>query len=292
MKTKIRFLLFALTMVFSVTSCLEDKPLENDKPVGSQSLSNMQRAFVYATNGATPLMMGKNEFAVFKITAKLYTGEFQGLGYKTAQVIDASNSSITVDSTAYNTRNLKVLMTDYKEPTTPEEEQNPVIEVQKEWGCTFIKPPYYLWYDQTMCPLPPEQNYWVFGGLREPERPIFYNLKMTEGKQKLPQKLIDEGRCYGFENCEINVVQLEYDMFGKDTNGVDKRVHYVTTFSGDLPYLSSNIKTCYSTLLSLGESQHPGEICQELIDLEPGLTPPDYCPDNNSGPCVESKFNP
>lgn len=296
MKNQIRLLFFALAMFFSVTSCLEEKPLENDPPTGAQSLLNMQRAFISATNGASPMMMGKDEFAVYRISARLYTGQFQGLGFRSAQVIEAANgNTIAQDGNGIEfdlkTRNLKIVLTDYKEPTTPEEEQNPVIELQKEWKCTFLKPPYYLWWDDSICPLPPEQNYWVFAPIEEPTTPIFFNLKTTKGKQKLPQKLIDENRCYGFENCEINVVQLEYDMYGI-VDGVEKRIHYVNTFTPDLPYLSSNIKTCYSTLLTVGDNKHPGEICQELIDLIPGETAPEYCPDNNEGPCVESKFNP
>lgn len=290
MKNTFKILFFALTMTFSVSSCLEDKPLENDKPIGAQSLQNMRQAFIKATDGATPLIMGKDEFAVFRISAKLYTGDFQGLGYKSAQVLDASNSTTVIEvdgaNKTFNTRNLKVLLTDYKEPV--DDQTPPEIELQKEWSCTFLKPPYYIWWDNDICPLPPEQNYWVFAGLSEPETSIFYNLKMTRGKQKLPKKLIDENRCYGFENCEINVVYMEYDMFGKDSNGMDKRIHYVSTFSGDLPYLASNIKNCYSTLLDVGNDVHPGEICQELVDFQPGAPSPEYCPDNNfDQPCAE-----
>jgi len=294
MKNKIKLLCFTLAMVFSVTSCLEDKPLENDKPVGPQSVQNMRRAFIAATDGATPLLMGKEEFVVFRVYARLYTGEYQGLGFKSAQVLEAANALTHAQDENGNqfdlqSRNFKILLTDYKEPvgTNP-----PEIDVQKEWSCTFLKPPYYIWWDNDFCPLPPEQNYWVFAPIQEPETPIFYNLKATSAVQKLPKKLIDEGRCYGFENCEITVIRLEYDIFGKDSNGMDKRIHYISTYSPSLPYLASNVKTCFSTLLTLGNDQHPGEICQELYDVKPGEAPPSYCPDNNDGPCVESKFTP
>lgn len=286
---KLKVLLFALAMVLFVTSCLEEKPLENNRPVGPESLLNMQRAFIAATNGITPLALGKNEWALYRISARLYTGPFQGLGYQSVQVMATTNSAITVEGANYNTRNDKIVITDYKEPTTPEEIENPVIDLQKEWDCNFVKPPYYLWYGD--CPLPPEQNLWVFGGISEPTVPIFYDLTVRNAKQKLPQKLIDDGRCYNLPNCEINVTYLEYDMIGK-VGGQDKRIHYVSSFTGDLPYLASNIKNCYSTLLEVNGDNHPGEVCQELLDFIPGETPPSYCPDNNSGPCVESKFAP
>ncbi|MES2770192.1 MAG: hypothetical protein V4596_13685 [Bdellovibrionota bacterium] len=286
MKT-IKFLLFAVTMTLSITSCIEDKPLENDKPVNPQTIQNMRQAFVDATDGATPLLMGHGEWALFRIQAKLYTGDFQGLGYKAAQVVDAKNGDMTVEGNLYHNRDLRILLTDYKEPSSPEEMENPVIELQKEWPCTFVKPPFYIWW--TDCPLPMEQNFWVFNSIQEPEVPIFYSLAKYVVKEKLPKKMVDEGRCYNFVNCEINVTYLEYEMYGKDENGEDKRVHYVTSFSGDLPYLASNLKTCYSTLLDLEGKKHPAEVCQLMVDFKPGSTPPAYCPDNNPEvPCVES----
>lgn len=291
---KIKILLFALAMTLSVTSCLEEEKLTTDKPVNPQSLLDMQKYFVKATNGLTPLTMGKDEWALYKIEARLYTGQFQGLGYKTAQALSAENNIITVEGKDYNTRNLNIVVTDYKEPTNEQEQQNPIIDVQKEWNCKFVKPPYWIWYGE--CSLPMEQNLILFQGLSEPSEPIFFDPKMYTKKEKLPKKMVDEGRCYNFENCELDVTYLEYDIWGKGSDGENKRIHYVTSFSGELPYLASNIKTCYTTVVEVNNNEHPAEVCQTLVDFQPGIASPAYCPDNYDAdpehPCVESSFTP
>lgn len=261
---KVTTLFFAFIMIFVIASC-DSPPLENDAPGAAQSLSNMQNAFVKATNGVTPEEMKKNEWALFKISAKLYTGEFQGLGYKASQVLESSDGSVTIENNNYDTKNLTIVNTDYSEPKGDED---PPISLQKEWDCKFIKPPYYLWYSE--CQLPPEQNFWIFSSITEPTTPIFFALSKYTKKEKLPQALIDEGRCYGFANCEIDVNYLEYDMIGKDSDGTEKRVHYVASFSGQLPYLASNLKTCYSTLIDIEGKKHPAQICQELVNFKPG----------------------
>ncbi len=256
-------------MALVLTSCLEEKPLQDDLPGTAVGLSGIQNAFVQATGGITPMEMGQDEWALFRISARLYTGSFQGLGYQAAQVLDAANEVLTLEGNSYNTRDLSVLVTDYDEPTGTEE---PPISLQKEWKCRFITPPYFLWYSD--CELPPEQNFWLFSGLEEPKENIFFSLAKYTKKEKLPAALIKEGRCYGFENCEIDVNYLEYDMIGKDANGDTQRVHYVTSFSGELPYLASNIKTCYNILLEVEGSKHPAEVCRELINFIPGKEPP------------------
>jgi hypothetical protein len=265
MNNKIKTLLFAIAITLSVTSCLEQVPLDNDTPGPPQSLANMQSSFVNATDGLTPMEMKKDEWALYRIQAKLYTGEFQGLGYKAAQVLDSTDGTITVEDKNYDTRNMSIAITDYKEPVNGGEAE---VEVQKQWDCKFVKPPYYLWYGD--CPLPPEQNFWVYQGISEPATPIFFSLARYSKKEKLPQVLIDENRCYGFENCEITVNYLEYDIFGKDAAGKNKRVHYIASFSGELPYLASNLKTCYTTLIELNGEEHPAEVCQELVNFNPG----------------------
>ena len=263
---KIKILLLSALIMLTTTSCLEDKPLEDDDPGAPETLLSVQNAFVKATNGLTPESMKKDEWALFKIYARLYTGEYQGLGYRAAQVLKSEDGIIQIESDSYDIKDLNILVTDYAEPESTEE--TPPIDLQKEWNCKFVKPPYYLWYGD--CELPPEQNFWVFNSLTEPSTPIFYGLQAYTKKQKLPQIMVDEGRCYGFENCEIDVNYLEYNMVGLDENGKKKRLHYVTSFSGELPYLASNLKTCYSTLLNVDGKFHPAEVCQELINFTPG----------------------
>jgi hypothetical protein len=266
MNKKIVTLFFAIAMSLSVTSCLDEVPLVDDPPGPAESLSNMQKSFVDATNGITPMQMKKDEWALYRIKAKLYTGDYQGLGYKAAQVLSTADGNVTVDNNVYDTNDLGIVVTDYKEPVNG---ADPVVDVQKEWDCKFIKPPYYLWYGE--CTLPPEQNFWLFAGITEPATPIFFSLAKYSQKEKLPQKLIDENRCYGFENCEIMVNYLEYDIIGKDgTTGEEKRLHYISSFSGELPYLASNLKTCYTTLLEIDGQKHPAEVCQEVVDFKPG----------------------
>jgi hypothetical protein len=262
-------LILAIAMILSVNSCKET-PLENDPPGKPQSLSDMKSAFIDATNELTPMEMKKDEWALFRIKAKLYTGEFQGLGYKSAQVIGTADGSIMDNGTNYDTKDFNIVVTDYKEPVG---NNDPEVDVQKEWDCNFVKPPYYQWYGE--CTLPPEQNFWTFQGISEPEKPLFFSLARYTQREKLPQKLIDEGRCYNFVNCEIDVNYLEYDMIGKDGNGQEKRVHYVSSYSGQLPYLASNLKTCYTTLIEIPDShgqpqQHPAQVCQELVNFKPG----------------------
>lgn len=261
---QIKVLFFVCAVALSIASC-DSPPLENDPPGTAESLSNMQNSFVKATNGITPNGMKKNEWALFRISAKLYTGEFQGMGYKASQVLETKDGSVTIENNNYDTKDLTIVNTDYSEPKAGEE---PPISLQKQWDCKFIKPPYYLWYSE--CQLPPEQNFWIFSSITEPTTPIFFGLTKYTKKEKLPQILIDEGRCYGLENCEINVNYLEYDMIGEDSNGETKRVHYVTSFSGELPYLASNLKTCYSTLIEIQGNKHPAQICQELVNFKPG----------------------
>lgn len=261
---KIALIVLMLGLSLSIASC-DSPPLENDKPGAAETLVSMQNAFIKASDGITPMEMKKDEWALFRLSAQLYTGGFQGMGYKAAQVVDVADGTINVEGNNYDTRNLNIVVTDYKEPTGNED---PPIDIQKEWACKFVKPPYYLWYGD--CQLPPEQNFWIFAGVSEPETPVFFSLAKYSKKEKLPQQLIDEGRCYNFENCEINVNYLEYDMIGKNSDGEDARVHYVTSFSGDLPYLASNLKTCYSTLVEIQGQKHPAQICQELVNFKPG----------------------
>lgn len=265
LKTLLAIAFFATTL----TSCLEEKPLQDDPPGPAEALSGMQSAFVQATGGITPLEMGKEEWALFRVSARLYTGAFQGLGYQAAQVVEASNGNLALENETYQTRDLSILITDYDEPQGTEE---PPIGLQKEWKCRFVTPPYYLWYGD--CELPPEQNFWLFSGIDEPKEKIFFSLAKYSKKEKLPEALINDNRCYNFANCEIDVNYVEYDMIGKDENGEIKRIHYVTSFSGELPYLASNIKTCYTISLNIDGTKHPAEVCRELINFKPGQQPP------------------
>lgn len=272
MKT-LKVLLLATFVAITTTSCLEEKPLADDPTGEAVQFNSMLQAMVDATGGLTPLDMKTGEFAVFRSYARVYTGPFQEQGYTSAQVLEVGGDSDTtvIDGNTYPIKKITTLVTHYLpvDPDKPDEiEIDPNIP-QKEWKCEFVKPPYYVWLGE--CDLPPEQNFWVFHGLSVPQDPIFFSLAKYKVKEKLPQKMINEGRCYDFANCEIEVTYLEFDLVIKNNDGSTERRHYTIGLSSELPYLASNVRTCFSTKITIDGSQHPIDICQELIDFKPGL---------------------
>ncbi len=267
----LKITLFALLMMISVTSCLEEKPLTDDPKGEGVQFDNMMQAFIDASGGLTPMNMKQGEFAVFRNYARVYTGAFQEQGYTAAQVLEVGGDSDTtiIDGNSYPIKKINTLVTHYLpvDPENPDQIEIDPNVPQKEWKCEFVKPPYYLWLGE--CELPPEQNFWVFHGLSVPQDPIFFSLSKYKKKQKLPQKLIDEGRCYDFANCEIDVMYLEFDLIIENNDGTTERRRYSVGLTSELPYLASNVKTCFSTRITINGTKHPVDICQELVDFKP-----------------------
>lgn len=270
MKLYSKVLLLAFILL-SVASCMEDKPLEDEKLGPPVEFLSMQQAFVDATAGVTPLNMKVGEYANFRSEARLYTGDFIQQGSDSSQVIDLgpSNDEIIIDGNAYPIQKSSTVIRNF---LPIQNDGDPLIEdpafPAKQWNCQFVKAPYYLWLES--CELPPEQNLWIFQPIQVPTEPIFFSLAKYTGKQKLPKKMIDEGRCYGLPNCEMEVTYLEYDLVFHKSDGTRERRHYLTGFSKQLPYLASNVQTCFSTLYTHEGKKHPADICRVLIDFSPG----------------------
>lgn len=268
---KLKVLFFAIAMSFSITSCLEDKPLENDVLQGPQSLASMQNEFVKATGGNNPMTMKVGEWAYFRNYAKTFTGNYFQTGFKSAEVFAVEDGSFEWDDDdghhTHPTKKWNIVLTDYG-PIKQEGDPAPVV-LQKEWKCTFLNPDYYLWIGGD-CPLPMIQDFWVFFPISEPEKPIFFSLAKYSQREKLPEIMVKEGRCYDFKDCEIEVNYLEYDI-AMYSDGEYVRYHYFTSFSPDLPYLASNNKQCLTTLYEHEGQKIPAQVCQELIDFRPEL---------------------
>lgn len=265
-------LIFLLALIAPLTSCLEEKPLSDsplsEEPLGAAvELTAMQNEFLRASGFLTPEGMKKGEWAYFRSYARLYTGNYQDQGYTTAQVLETSPiENENIDGVAVPIKKINTLMKYYLPISHPDDiPQEDPNDPAKEWACKYATAPYYQWYGE--CSLPPEQNLWVFHYLGTPSEPIFFGLQKSSGKVKLPEKMIKEGRCYNFENCEIAVNILKYDIVFKNSNGGKERRRYTTTFAPQLPYLASNIKTCFASEITIDGNKHPIDFCQELVDF-------------------------
>ncbi len=272
MKNIIKLLFVGLCL--TLLSCVKAGKLEDDGQV-SNSVTEAFQAFSRATQGTNPDSLKKNEQAFFYSIAKTYLNEYSVVAVESYKILnlDYNGSFTTSDGTTYRATNVFLQQTDYSLPTNEHPTPSPVKSV--EIDLQLVPSPYLIWV-KNGGNMPPYQDYWLYSGFEDNGEKLFYNLKTYDRVEKLPQKLIDENRCYGFAQCEITLHYVEFDVYQKNPDtGKIQRYHITNSFTGQLPYLASNPKQCLDTNVTVKNSQGqdievPYQVCRILTDFVPG----------------------
>lgn len=192
----------------------------------------------------SPLKIQKNEFVYFIKTQEVYTGQ------QDPSISLMEEESITITD--------RVDFPDYIEVTMEKEVIDHLTDGSPH---SKFKDVFYFSNDVSAKALAEKAS---------SEEARYYNLQVSSGFLKKPQKVIDKDPCATQEECLLSVKKVSYDIvFSDPTNPQTTRVEI--WLSLEVPYFATILKSCYTTVISIDSSRPLVRQCKTVFDyLVPG----------------------
>lgn len=269
----------ALVILLSLLmGCLRDDELATDK---KQEVTASQVIDMILQNSPTPDQLKAGDYLWVGRFVRSFTNPFQILEQDTYEIVkkEYAEEGTGEDHVTYNLFNLKHINADA---------QGNIIQI-KEGQCRLILSPLLGWYPACAIELPIFQDgfYTLSDSLQSASvktlmKPFevranavaqtlkFYNLKVEPKLISLPSKMVQAGKCLGFENCEVPVQIVDFDIEGTPNGELSSRQHFTITLTKSLPYIGSNLETCVSYQAMIDGSPALIDDCSRVLEFNVG----------------------
>lgn len=233
--------------------CSEDSPTVERIPTTADEINKVQQE---ALSLVDPLKIKKGEFAYFIETQEIYTGQqepsislmeeesltvldrVEGPGYLEFTVQKEIIDHLTDGSPHSIFKDVFYVSTTPEEPEVPE---TPEVPGANDSDVPADEP--------------------------KPSPIQFYNLKVVDERISKPKKVIEKDPCATEAECLINVKKISYDIVFTDP-AAPQTTKVETWLSSEVPYFSSILKNCYTTVVSVDTARPLVRQCKSVLDYQ------------------------
>ncbi len=227
--------------------CSEDSPTVERVPTTADQINKAQQE---ALSLVDPLKIKKGEFAYFIETQEIYTGQ------QDPSISLMEEESLTVLERVEGPGYLEITV------------QKEVIDHLTDGSPHSVFKDVFYVSTTPYSPDEPEDG--------EPDAPSdepensqvqFFNLKVVDERISKPKKVIEKYPCATEDECSINVKKISYDVVFTDP-AAPQTTKVETWLSSEVPYFSSILKNCYTTVVSVETARPLVRQCKSVLDYQ------------------------